>query len=179
MAALEEGLLAFAQLAFGGACRTHGHIELFEPPLDDAEVVEDQLGLEGGDVAVRVDAAVGVRDVVAVEGAHDVDQRIGGAQRLAGRRRAALEERRQVVELDHVRRDLLRADERAELVQHRVRQLDSADVLAAGVGAGARVAACERAEDGALAGLGEADDRIHAARVRGSGVRGEGRRESG
>ena len=50
--------------------------------------------------------------------------------------------------------DLLRLDEDSELVQALVRDLDRADVLAAGVAAGTAVACGEGAEGGGFSGLG-------------------------
>ena len=54
--------------------------QLLDPLLDHGEVGERELELELLDVAPRVHAQERVRHGVVLEGAHDVEQRIGVAQ---------------------------------------------------------------------------------------------------
>ena len=124
--------------------------------------MQQHLGIERADVAIGIDRAGRVRNVITLEDADDVDQGVGACQRLGSRSRGRgtpFEQRGQVVEDDFNRRDLLRSDKLAELLQPLVRNLDRADSFAATVRRGAAVTGHERLEDGRLTGEGEADDR--------------------
>src|SRR5436189_5541941 len=79
---LEDGELAIHRLVVHAG---ELFVDLLDARLEDGHVAEEELGLEGGDVAQRVDAAVGVRDGVVAKEADDLDQRI---IRLHGREKA-------------------------------------------------------------------------------------------
>jgi hypothetical protein len=87
-----------------------------QAPLGLLEVGVEQLGLDGVDVATRIDLALGVDDVVVVMGAHDVDDGVDFAdvgQELVAQALAlagAAHEAGDVVEVDGVVHDVRGAD---------------------------------------------------------------------
>ena len=102
--------------------------------LHRVQVREHELGVDDLDVVQRIDLARDVHDVVVHEAAHEVRDRM----RLANVReelvaqplalRCALDEARDVDELDDGRHDLLRLHDLRERVELRVRHGDDADV---------------------------------------------------
>ena len=135
--------------------------------VDGLEVGEDQLGLDRGDVAARVDLAVDVGDVLVAEDARDLADRGRFAdvreelvaQALALRR--AADDAGDVDELHRGRQQLLRAVDLRELREPVVRYADDADV---GLDRRERVVRREhvvlgqRVEERRLACVGETDD---------------------
>ena len=94
-----------------------------EPALGLLEVGEDQLGLDRLDVGQRVDAALGVDDVLVAVRADDMDDCVGLAdvgQELVAQPLAAVRARHEsgdVVEVDRVGDDLRGADDLGHGVQ--------------------------------------------------------------
>ena len=60
----------------------HGALQALRALGDQHAVGEEQLEVDAFGILGRVDAAVNVEDRVVLERAHDVDERIRGAQRL-------------------------------------------------------------------------------------------------
>ena len=139
------------------------------------EVGVDQLGLDRLDVGRRVDAALGVDDVVVVVGADDVQDRVGLAdvgQELVAEALALVragDEPGDVVDLDRVGDDVRGADRAGDRVealvgdgQHRDVRLDRGERVVGRLGAGLR----ERVEQRRLAGVGHPDDAdLHRPRL--------------
>ena len=163
----------------GGAVLLHPRLlrQARDRLLEGLQVGEDQLGVDRLDVVGRVDAAVDVDDVLVVERADDLADRVGladvreelVAQALALGR--ALDDAGDVDERHGRREDLLRAEDLGEHVQPRVRDPDDADV---GLDRRERVVRREhvvlgqRVEQRGLADVGEADDpdgEAHGPRV--------------
>ncbi len=135
--------------------------------LDGLEVGEDQLGVDGLDVVLGRDLAVDVDDVLVLEGADDLADRVGLADvreelvaqalTLAG----APDDARDVDEVDGGGEDLLRGEDLRELGQPRVGDADDADVRLDG---GERVVGRQHVvlgqgvEQGRLADIRQADD---------------------
>ena len=145
------------------------------------KVGEDELQVEGVDVAGRVDGAFGVRHGLVPKRANHVHQSVGTVERGLDLRARALaatgaapgERARDVDELDVGVGDLLRPEERRQPVETFVGHLHGADVQLrlAGVGAGGRMAMSQGIENGRLAGAGKTDDgKLHAflSRIRGA-----------
>ena len=142
-------------------------LRLLEPLLGGLDVGQGQLQLDDVDVAHRVDRARDVDHVRVVEAAHHHQDRVGladvrqelVAEALALRR--ALDEARDVDDLDDRRDDLLRLDVLADPLQALVGDRDHADV---GIDRAERIVCRlgltgrERVEDRALAHIGQADD---------------------
>jgi hypothetical protein len=135
--------------------------------LDRRQVSQAELGLDHLDVGDRVDPAGDVDDVLVVEAADDVDDRIGladvgeelVAEALALRR--AGDEPGDVDELDNRRDDPLRLDDRREGAEPRVGQLDDADVRldrAERIVLGRDARLGEGVEESGLADVGQAHD---------------------
>ncbi|KGD42250.1 hypothetical protein DO70_6530 [Burkholderia pseudomallei] len=135
--------------------------------LDGAEVGERELGVDDFDVVERAHLAGDVDDVLVLEAAHDVRDRIGFAdvrEELVAEALAlarAGDEARDVDEFDDGRHDALGLDDFGERLQACVRHLDDADVrldraerIVLGGDAGLR----QRVEQGGLADVGQADD---------------------
>ncbi len=109
-------------------------LQLRQRVLDGLQIGEDQLGVDGVDVVGRVDLAVDMHDVVVLEGAHDLADRVGladvgeelVAQALALGR--ALDDACDVDEGDGGRDDLLGVHELGEHGQALVRQRYDAGV---------------------------------------------------
>ena len=59
-----------------GVAALGGPPDPLQPPLDGREVGEQQLGVDGLDVALGVDVAVDVHHVLVLEAAHDVGYRV-------------------------------------------------------------------------------------------------------
>ena len=151
-----------------------GRAEPFQAPVDHRQVGQDELEVEALDVALGVDAPVGVRIRRILEGADDVEQRVGVPQprQVLGRQllgpHAALARRRRCGQVDVGDvglDDLLGLEDRGELVQALVGDLHDPHVEgqpaeASGLG----VAPGERVEDGRLAAPGQTHDRdLHVA----------------
>src|SRR5579872_2930570 len=83
-ASLVEGIVRLLHFDQGGARRAAAAgltLESHERLVDRLQVGQDELGLDGGDVAGRVDLAVDVDDVIVVEDPNDLADRIGLANR--------------------------------------------------------------------------------------------------
>ena len=147
------------------AARLLGHA--LQAALGLLEVGVEQLGLDGLDVAARIDLALGVDDVVVVMGAHDVDdgvdladvgqELVAQALALAG----AAHEAGDVVEVDGVVDDVRGADRLRHAVEALVDDRHDGDVRLDGrervvgrLGARAR----QRVEERRLARVGHPDD---------------------
>ena len=134
-----------------------------QPLLDGAHVGQAELGLDHLDVGDRVDLASHVDHVLVVEAAHDVDDGVGLAdvgEELVAEAftlRGAGHQPCDVDELDNRRHDLFGRDDRRQLLQPRVGQLDDADV---------RLDGAERIVLGRDAGLGEGIEEGGLADVR-------------
>ena len=154
--------------------------------LDRAHVGEAELGLDHLDVGHRVDLARDVDDVLVLEAAHHVDDRVGLAdvgEELVAEAfalRCAGDEAGDVDEFDDRRHDLLGLDDRRPAREARVGQLDDADVrldraerIVLGRDAGLR----QGIEEGGLADVRQADDAAFEAHeglgASGSAGRGE------
>ena len=111
-----------------------GVLRAVEAALHRLHVREDEFQIDGADVAHGVDGALDVRDVLVLETAHDVDDGVHLAdvreefipQPLAVR--GALDQPRDVHELDDGGGDLLAVVQGGELVQPLVRHGDDAHV---------------------------------------------------
>ena len=139
-----------------------------DAPLEAFEVGQHQLGLDRVDVGQRIDAALDMGDVVVLEAAHDMGDRVAFAdigeelvaEPLALRR--AAHQAGDVDEGEAGRDDLLRAGDRGERVQPRVGHGDVADVRLDGAERiirrlrGGRLG--ERVEERRLADVRQADD---------------------
>lgn len=135
--------------------------------LDRLEVRQDQLGVDRLDVALGRDLAVDVDDVLVLEGADDLADRVGltdvreelVAQALALAR--AAHDARDVDEVHGRREDPLRAENLGQLGEAGVRDADDADVR---LDRGERVVGRQHVvlgqgvEQGRLADIRQADD---------------------
>ena len=141
--------------------------EPFDPAVDNLEVREDQLEVDGLDVADGIDAAVDVNDIVVVEAADDVNDRVALAdvgeeliaQTLALRR--AAHQPRDVDELDDGGGVFFGVIHFGENVQPLVRDGDDADVgvdRAEGIVGGLRARVGQRVEERALPHVRKSDD---------------------
>ncbi|GAA3220338.1 hypothetical protein GCM10020256_26270 [Streptomyces thermocoprophilus] len=135
--------------------------------LDGLQVGEDQLGVDRLDVVLRRDLAVDVDDVLVLEGADDLADRVGltdvreelvaQALTLGG----AAHDARDVDEVDRRREDALRAEDLRQLGQPGVGDADDADVRLDG---GERVVGRQHVvlgqgvEQGRLADIRQTDD---------------------
>jgi hypothetical protein len=135
--------------------------------LHRGQVGQAQLGLDDLDVGDRVHPAGHVDDVLVLEAAHHVHDRVGladVAKELVAQALAlacAGHQPGDVDELDDRRHDALGLDDLRELLQPRVRQLDDADVGldgAEGVVLGSDAGLRQGIEKGGLADIGQADD---------------------
>ena len=114
--------------------RLAGLLEFRQTVFHHFKVAQDELGVDGLDVAHRVDAALDVDDVRAVKAAHDVHDGVAladvseelVAQALALRR--ALHKARDVHEFHDGRGFLVRVPDLGQLVEARVRDRNNADV---------------------------------------------------
>src|SRR5205823_7517919 len=149
--------------------------EALVAPLGLLEIGEHELGLDGLDVAQRIDAALGVHDALIVVRAHDVYDRVGladvGEEPVAEAlplMRAA-HEPGDVVEVDRVRNDLAGAHDAREQLEALVAYghdghvwLDRGEGVVGGLG----TCAGEGVEERGLARVGHAydpDPRAHRA----------------
>jgi hypothetical protein len=151
--------------------------------LDGGEVGEAELGLDHLDVRHRVDLAGDVDHVLVLEAADDVDDRVGlahvGEELVAeafalGR---AGHQAGDVDELDDRRDDALRLDDRRQLAEARIGQLDHADVRLDGAERdSSRGDAClgEGVEEGGLADVGQSHDAAFQAHGGGVSATGKG-----
>lgn len=135
--------------------------------LDGLEVGEDQLGVDRLDVVLGRDLAVDVDDVLVLEGADDLADRVGladvreelVAQALTLRR--APDDAGDVDEVHRGRQELLGVEDLRELVEARVRDADHSDV---GLDRGERVVGRQHVvlgqgvEQGRLADIRQTDD---------------------
>ena len=142
-------------------------LQLGQRVFDGLQVGEDQLGVDGVDVVGRIHLAVDVDDVVVLEGAHDLADRVRLAdvgQELVAQAFAfggALDDAGDVDEGDGGRHDLLRMHELGEHRQTVIRQRHNAGVRFDG---GERivfrqhVVAGQCVEHGGLADVRQSDD---------------------
>ncbi len=84
---LQDDLLPFVGLLLGSRAVPPGLLQLLEALLDHTQVGKRELQLQLFDVTGRIDAQQRVRDRVVLEGAHDMEERVGIAQsgQLVGR----------------------------------------------------------------------------------------------
>ena len=160
---LEQGrlLFGFAVTSFGGARHSLQRL------LDRLQVGKRQLGVNHLDVALGIDAIGDVSDVLVLEAAHDVSNRLDfadvGEELVAetfslGR---ALDQACDVDELHDRRHRLLRLHLRGQRIEPRIRDrhdarrgLDRAERVV--LGRDLRIG--ESVEEGRLADVGQADD---------------------
>ena len=135
--------------------------------LQGLQVGQDQLGIDHGDVAGRINLAVDVDHVVISEGAHHLADRVGLANvgqegvTHALALGSALHDAGDVHEGDGGREDALRAVDFRQAIQARVRQLHQALVrLDRGEGVVRRqhIVAGQRVKKGGLADVRQAND---------------------
>ena len=144
-----------------------GLLRLVDAALHHFDVRHDELEVDDVDIALRVCPALDVDDVLVIEAADDVDNRVGRAdvreefvaEALALRR--ALDETRNVNKLDDGGGLLLGLIELGEPVEPLVRHGDHADVRVDGAegiirGLGARVG--DGIKERGLADVGQPDD---------------------
>ncbi len=156
---------------------------LVERALQRAEIGEHQLGVDGGDVPQRVDAAVDVDHVRRLEAAHHVEDGVDladVAEELVAQALARARAAHQAGDVDDAhggREDLLALDEPRELAEPGVGHGDDADVGLDGaerVVLRLRLGGGEGVEQGALADVGQADDsdfEAHGGRASSTGRR--------
>ena len=164
----QDRVLALGRLAFGGIAVPRAGLEPLDPALGHRQVGEHELEVEPLEVAGRVDAPVGMRVGRVLEGADDVEQRVGVAQarEVVGRQLLGPDvalgrgrRRGQVGVGDVGLDDLLGLEDRGQRVEPRVGHLDDADVEGdPAVAAGLGVAPGQGVEDGGLARSGKPDD---------------------
>ena len=109
-------------------------LRLRETTIEEIEVGEDELEVDSLDIANRIHRTVDMHDVVIIEAANDMHDRIGltdvreelvtEALSLGG----TLYETCDIDELDHRRHDLLRIIKCAQLLQTLIRHSDDTDV---------------------------------------------------
>ncbi len=136
--------------------------------LEAFEIGEHQFGLDRRDVGERVDAAFDMGDVVVLETAHDMRDRVAFAdvgEKLVAEPlalRSAAHQPGDVDEGEARRNDLLRARDARQRLQPRVGHRDVADVRLDGaegvVGRLRRGGLGQRVEERRLADVGQADD---------------------
>ena len=169
--ALFEGRLeAHEEVLLG---RELGRLLLREVPLDaleavrdDGKVREEHLGLEELEVARRVDRALGVRDRVRREAAHDDREavhlaQLGEVEALG----ASLHDPRDVHERHGRGRVLLGLEHRREAVEARVGDVGDPEMRLALVRRGGRRVARQEREDRRLSGELEAEDAEFHGRI--------------
>ena len=156
-----DGLLLLRVVALGRAAR------LVEALLHRVEILERELGLDGLDVGDRVDLVLDVQDVVVLEAAHDLRDRVALADvreegvALAFALARAADQTRDVDEVHRRGHGLDRLDDLHERIEARVRhghdahvRLDRAERVVRGLGLLGR----ERVEERRLADVGQTDD---------------------
>ena len=109
-------------------------LRLRETTIEEIEVGEDELEVDGLDITNRIYGTIHMHDVVIIEAANDVHDGIGltdvrqelvtEALTLGG----TLDETRDIDELDHRRHDLLRIIQCAQLLETLIRHSDDTDV---------------------------------------------------
>ncbi|EGJ77201.1 putative GTP-dependent nucleic acid-binding protein EngD [Streptomyces sp. Tu6071] len=141
--------------------------EAREDLLDRLEVGEDQLGVDRLDVVLRGDLAVDVHDVVVLEGADHLADRVRLAdvrEELVAQSLALARAAHDAGDVDEVHRrgeDTGRTEQLGELRQPGVRHAHDAHVRLdrrEGVVRGQHVVLREGVEEGGLADIGQADD---------------------
>ena len=109
-------------------------VDLVQATLDGVEVRQSQLGLDDIPIARRIDVAKHVRDVLVIEAAQHVGDRIdlaNIAQKLVAQSLTlgrALDKTRDVNELDHRRNSSLRLGQLVDPIEADVGDFDRADV---------------------------------------------------
>ena len=169
-AVLEEGVRALEGRELGERffiAGLGGALHAVQPLLHGGEVGEGELELDDLAIAHGIDAVHHVQDVVVVEAADDVHDRVRLAdvgEELVAESLAlgrALDESGDVHELDGGGHGALRADDARQLVESRIGEVHPADVRVLGrerIVGGEDARAGERIEERRLANVRKADD---------------------
>ena len=109
-------------------------LRLREATIEEIEVGEDELEVDGLDITNRIYGTIDMHDVVIIEAANDVHDGVGLTdvrQELVTETLtlgSALDETCDIDELDHRRHDLLRIIQGAQLLKTLIRYSDDTDV---------------------------------------------------